>query len=465
MITIAMDQGHTDTIRELSRREKSTHIPKDLADAVHSELTNRSLPCPEVEVVIELFEAMYFASLKREESQPVAFHIVYLNPDKPDPKPPTFPPHDRWSCVRPAKPVPLSEKNFMKMAGASDPRTSSFAVYSDAGGRLVVWGLIDQGNQYHDFVNFESETGPERPGLFQASITGVGHLAAYIGYEKIAELKLNVLVRRAIDVLKKGAVYDALKPGILLHRKMAQQGLTKFFEESPLPYDPVSPLTINWLSSIRRLLLRVQNIHHGGAFLITADQSLRGLSVKHEMKYERLRSALERFAIADAKDFVISSHVQDEYMEKDADDMPVFLHVDVDLVRYDLEEIRNEIEGAIWFISLLTRVDGLVLLSPTLEVRGFGVEITTAEEPPEVFKAHGLNANDQTLQRVDYQLYGTRHRSMMRYCSAIPGSVGFVISQDGDVRVMTKVGVRLVMWENIQLQLPTFVRPKRKRRR
>ena len=32
--------------------------------------------------------------------------------------------------------------------------------------------------------------------------------------------------------------------------------------------------------------------------------------------------------------------------------------------------------------------------------------------------------------------------------------MGFVISQDGDVRVMTKVDERLIIWENIQLQLP-----------
>jgi len=54
---------------------------------------------------------------------------------------------------------------------------------------------------------------------------------------------------------------------------------------------------------------------------------------------------------------------------------------------------------------------------------------------------------------------------MMRYCAKFPGSVGFVISQDGDVRVMTSVDGRLVIWENIQLQLPKFVSRKRRRRR
>ena len=47
---------------------------------------------------------------------------------------------------------------------------------------------------------------------------------------------------------------------------------------------------------------------------------------------------------------------------------------------------------------------------------------------------------------------------MMRCCAVNPGSVGFVISQDGDVRAMTQVGGQVVLWENIRLrrfQYPT----------
>ena len=97
---------------------------------------------------------------------------------------------------------------------------------------------------------------------------------------------------------------------------------------------------------------------------------------------------------------------------------------------YDLDEIRNELLGVVWFISLLTRVDGLVLLTPTLEVQGFGVEITEGEEPTEIYAAGDARGTESLLRRIDYQQYGTRHRSMMRYCAKYPGSVGFVISQD-----------------------------------
>jgi hypothetical protein len=53
--------------------------PKDLALVVHSELLRRGSFPPPPEVLVELFESMYFASLKTEESQPVLFHVAYVD--------------------------------------------------------------------------------------------------------------------------------------------------------------------------------------------------------------------------------------------------------------------------------------------------------------------------------------------------------------------------------------------------
>ena len=175
--------------------------PKDLAEAVCSELRKRASFCPKIEVLIDLFEAMYFASLQTEESQPIIFHIVYLDPDDPDPNPPGRIVKDRWSYVTLDKLIPVTIPNLIKIAKASDPRTSSLAVYPDENGHLSIWGLIDQGNRYYDFVNYNVESGAERPGVFQASIAGIGHLVAYMGFWKIAELKTNTLLKHAFDVL------------------------------------------------------------------------------------------------------------------------------------------------------------------------------------------------------------------------------------------------------------------------
>lgn len=429
--------------------------PSNLASAVHSELSRRSLNAPQLSLLVELFETMYFASLRTEESKPVAFHVVYLDPQKPDPKPPKYLVHNRWSCVKLGTAVPLRSGDFVKLASAADPRTSSFAVHHDNLGQLRVWGIVDQGTSHHEYINFESDTGPERPGTFEASILGTGHLAAYCGYEKIAELKQNLLVRSSIDIFSRGNIRETLEPGIQSCVQSLQGGWPdEFPEDEP---EASGEFILAWITTLKRLLLRVQSLRHGGAFLITDEDSSVGLSVKHKVEYSRLRSALQRWAVARVQQDMASMTIGEDYLEAKLEEMPVGLHLDEVVSGYDLEEIREELEGAIWFISLLTRVDGLVLMNKKLEVLGFGVEITVADELSEVFISNAPDANEAAISSFEYLRYGTRHRSMMRYCGKHPGSVGFVVSQDGDVRAITKVKEQVVVWENIQLQLPSFV--------
>src|SRR6185437_3041602 len=95
---------------------------------------------------------------------------------------------------------------------------------------------------------------------------------------------------------------------------------------------------------------------------------------------------------------------------------------------------------------------------------GFGVEILGMRDVPEIYIASDNLATGQGLTKRDPQVYGTRHRSMMRFCAAHPGSIGFVVSQDGFVRAMTVFNGKLVMWENIQLEIISSYVPRRKLR-
>jgi hypothetical protein len=42
---------------------------------------------------------------------------------------------------------------------------------------------------------------------------------------------------------------------------------------------------------------------------------------------------------------------------------------------------------------------------------------------------------------------------MIRYCNQYEGTLGFVISQDGDIRAIVKHEGQLLLWENINVQL------------
>ena len=52
--------------------------PEDIAKAVFSEVKKRNGIFPSEDILIELFEILYFASIKTEEAEPIIFNIVYL---------------------------------------------------------------------------------------------------------------------------------------------------------------------------------------------------------------------------------------------------------------------------------------------------------------------------------------------------------------------------------------------------
>ena len=118
-----------------------------------------------------------------------------------------------------------------------------------------------------------------------------------------------------------------------------------------------------------------------------------------------------------------------------------------------MNEHKNEVLGAIRFIASLSCVDGFVFLDPQMVVHGFGVEVRTDNLLSDVFVARDSHADSMRLRKTELTQYGTRHRAMMRYCYDKPDTLGFVVSQDGDIRAMTRIADMLVLWENIDVQL------------
>ena len=247
--------------------------PRELADAVCSELTGRKKDCPSLNLIVSLFETLFFTSMKTEEGQPILCHLIWLDPYSTDTNPPKRIVHLTWNYIQLAHPLPFDIRTLTKIAKASDPRTSSFVVYPDENGELKIWGLVDQGNRYHDFLHFDSDSGSERPGLFQASILAIGHLTAYIGFDRIAELRTSDLITASNDVLRSGPIRDKLKPALAKYVDGIRQVVTAevFNERSHW----TNSLESDWIATLCRLLLRTQNYRHGGALRASRIMAMR----------------------------------------------------------------------------------------------------------------------------------------------------------------------------------------------
>jgi hypothetical protein len=357
--------------------------------------------------------------------------------------------------------LPYDVDHLVKLAQATDPRTSSIAVYGQSG-KCEIWGLVDQGTHYFDFMNLDTDSAQAfRPGLFQASIEGVAHVAAWIDYYKVAELRGSLMLGAALDALPRGRLRKALAPfaDTLLSRAREIEP-----NEIPGTMDGANGEAYRKMSqALRRILLRARGYRHGGAILLLPEgASLDGLNVKYPLAYGRLADALAHHLSSSAMQEITQDIIFQE-LDQDAETLDMTLYLDNAIAGNELEDLSREIDSVAWFIALLTRLDGLVVFNHELCVCGFGAVIETQDEPPKVVQA--ISAPGGRVKHLDYTAFGTRHRSMMRACWATKGSVGFVVSQDGMVRAMTASETQVVVWPDLMLQrleraprVPTAVR-------
>jgi hypothetical protein len=426
--------------------DRTTQYPSSLAKLVASRLRSDKGDAPPEAVLTRLIETLYFASLKTDEGRPIFCTVNYVDPEDRRGPAGERPPADCWSHVPFDRPLPFDVRTLTKLARAADPAVSSLAVFRDKRNKLFIWGLVDQEPRYSDNIMLDAARVPDRPGLFQATITGVGNISVYQNDTLIGSLEQDTLVEEYHDVLWSGPVHDILA-GYL--RDYLHDG-----EDSPpallAPSALESELLMRWLNSICRTLMSIQRYRHGGGLLITPVETFEGLNVKYHIRYERLLRSLR--AMVENQLATQAPLTMDHLGGDDANHLLPYAGR-IEPAQAPLNEHKSEVLGAIRFIASLSCVDGFVLLDRRMGVYGFGVEVRTDNLLSDIYVARDAHADPGRLRKSELTQYGTRHRAMMRYCYDKPGALGFVVSQDGDIRAMTRIADMLVLWENIDVQL------------
>lgn len=422
--------------------------PYHLANLVAQRLADRNGFVPSNDVLLRLFETLYFASLKTDEARPCRCTVNFLDPggELANPSGP-----DGWSVVPFHESFPLDVRSLLKLADAADPSVSSLAIYVDERGEPYIWGMVDQELRYGDYVSLDAAADPVRPGLFQATITGVGAVSVYRDFSLLGCLEQDNLVAEYHDVLWEGPIHDRLRRNLdatLWHTQATNGDATG---RTPIA-QVKEELLIRWQNAICRVLFNIQQYGHGGGLLIVPDCPVSDVHVKYEQTYDRMPRALFRLAqhqiLKRQRAETIAAHCHTA-----TDTLPCDVHFDAVHSQRELERLKNELLGCVRYIASLSRVDGFVLLDKSLIAHGFGVEVRTDAEVAQVAMAGDAQASVDRLRPAPISQFGTRHRAMMRYCSDNEGSLGFIISQDGDIRATMKHRGRLVLWENINVQL------------
>src|SRR5438874_13365279 len=118
-------------------------FPSDLARLVRANLESCGAKTPDLDLLTQLLEVAYFASMRTEEGRTIQCIITFLDPQSPELKRSDDSGEDKWSVVKLGQPIALTADNLVKLSKASAEWASMLAVHPDGSGRLRIWGLID----------------------------------------------------------------------------------------------------------------------------------------------------------------------------------------------------------------------------------------------------------------------------------------------------------------------------------
>ena len=400
----------------------------------------------------QLVEIAFFASLCTEESQPIKCRLAFADPKKPNPTGPSKTQSDGWSIFCLENSLPLTVENLVKIAAGTPTYASEILVYTDSNGQPIIWGLADQIIHYQSFMNRETEKAFHRPGFFQIEICGIGELQVFRKTEVIATLRHGAVRDRYLNPLLSGPI---LKRLIKYYSSCANKAAHIASDKDKKIFQRQRQRLLReaiqfWISALSRILTGIRRQRHGGALLLTPRVRENDiLKIKYKIQTSKLEDLISKY--------VASRCMRDFYkgrISSRGGPIPASLYNNAEVNHSEAERSNEEISGLINLIIGLSRVDGLILMEKGLNLAGFGVEIRSLEEPESVYIAADAEGISDNLQEIPVSHYGTRHRSMFRYCYSHPAAVGFVISQDGDIRAVTRVEDRVVMWNNIKLSGP-----------
>jgi hypothetical protein len=439
------DGGQTDDASRVDRvSDGDLAYPSDLTARVLDRWRQArsageiNVPLPAAAELATVLSVCYHATLLREEGRPVTFRLALSEPGAFDDA--AGPPSGLHRLVF-ARPLPLDQHELRRLApAAAFSRSLIGATFAGRG----IWGVIHSGPQWLQSVRGGRATEQSVPQVPIVAATGPGRLLVSVGPVVLAELRDGRLSGGEMDVFAARWMRQRLAAADQAPRVVsvaAREETAGSRAEVDATFAPVLAGHV-----LRRVLATVRAAQHGGTLILIP------------------RARVSEF-LSDGRYAQVKYAFHDEEPRKRI--LTLMLDISKELARaegahattvgwqaYETSRARRlvEMDEALFevahLVADLTRVDGAVLLTDSLEVLGFGVEI--AGELPEVsrvMRAHDLDGASRTWVRTDR--VGTRHRSAYRLCQAVRDALALVVSQDGGLRFIRWHGQSVAYWEQV----------------
>jgi hypothetical protein len=391
---------------------------------------NRPYEFPSSNQLSEMLEAAYFTSLQREEARQLEFRLGYCNPDYLS-RMANSATQTYWMPFK--NPRPCSDSELRRLAPAVDPGKSMICCYGQSQLKLV--GVLTAHSDFSKIITGSVLHGRMLPDVFNVSTSSPGELCANRGDASFVHLRNGKL--RFPKHLKRDD--QILRDLIPIEAKLEEDAWNSI-EPQNRPSKGSYRVMIPYVPFIAHLLHTMDRSRHGGSLLIVPHASTDSL----DETIIRIKYRLERCsAWPVCRDWVVelllrmNAKREPNQLERELHDR--------------LDEKYRAIMLLAEFLGDLGRVDGAVVITDRLEIIGFGAEITCHQEAVTEVRFHPDAKAASRIESVEAN--GTRHRSVIRFCSAIGGATGFVLSQDGGMKVVRKGSSGVEMWGDV---VPSF---------
>jgi len=362
-------------------------------------------PLPSFALLKRVIETAYLASLEREEGRPIRFALVMVDPSAS---------RDAVEARRASEylfhlqePLHLSVDSITKFAPALDPAISAMAVGpSGEDDELSIWGVFTFSPSEHPFSEIPVWVYGElgyRPDYFTIYANDAGSLVISRHHSQIGRI-LNGEFMPATP-----SPFTVRSLGRHLMEAIQDQSLYKTYGDA---YWRI------YRDVIEMLLSEASARGHGSIFILLPSGDV-------QRKYY-----LPRF------DFREKVGVQPLMVQLLRDDLDVSTSI----------AVRKTVAERIRFLSQLGVIDGAVILTTELDLICFGAMlIAPAWKGPVITGPDGFGEGGG--EPLHTERLGTRHNAGIAFAGACEGSIVFVISQDGPVRVFMRIeGDTILYW-------------------
>ncbi len=401
-------------------------------------LLDQSDDCPTVEQIREVCDVLYTSSLLKEEGRTVRARVVIAPPEAFDT---SDGPPDGIHAVRFDVPHSLTANSIKSLSPAAGFFHSAIGIWPVKDRGFRIWGILNTGPRWMNQV-----AGGRKPvgGIMPHPTVHVrdpGWLLFHHGEDLVAEWRGREFHGPRIDVFESRLLRDRFAK----QRFGLIENLIACCLPSSLDVEGYAELChLISLQFVKRVVSLVRTSGHGGSLVfLPADAegmetATRWIDWKYPVSPEgdepRFRTLLEAM-IRRVGELAQKGTTAEEAWNLFRNSR------DAELDR--LEEAFFELAR---FFADLMQVDGAVVLDSNVRLIGFGGEIRVDRNVLQV--GHAQDLEGKVMLAWNVQSDGTRHRSVYRLCSVEPDTIGFVISQDGHVRMISNVDDSVVFWQH-----------------